>query len=147
MIPTLNPDVTKGICCRREIVTLISSWRFVLFELCTRPDITLSISSISKSRHDSSPGPHGFKRRLVAKSLEQNSKKVLFRPQKRLFCTVSPPPLMLTGWTITLVFWKSNRQSVIVLPLEEAEFVALSACGEGVTWIQRLVYEMVNRTV
>lgn len=43
------------------------------------------------------------------------------------------------------IFWKSKLQTVVALLSGEAEYIAISWCTKEVSWLRRLVYELVHR--
>ena len=43
------------------------------------------------------------------------------------------------------VSWKSKKQTVIALSSAESEYVAMSTCAKQITWLRRLVWEIVSK--
>lgn len=127
----------------------------------TRPDLSFAIGCLARSLHAPSSRHLSLAKRILRYIKQTMHYGLRFPVGKPILpsslraavdadwggCTQSRKST--TGYIFAVngspIFWKSKLQTIVALSSGEAEYVAISACARDITWLRRLVYEMVNR--
>jgi len=129
--------------------------------VCTRPDLAFPVSALARHLHAPTPRHAALLKRLL-RYLAGSLSLGLHYPftdsctpsSLRAFADADWGGCLdsrksTTGFVITVndapVHWRSKRQTLISLSSANSEYIALSSCGQVLTWIRRLFWEIANQ--
>lgn len=125
---------------------------------CTRPDLIFSISALARSLHAPCSRHLSIAKRILRYIRGTMTYGIQFTNKAITYASLRaavdadwggcPATRRSTsGYIFAIngapILWKSKLQPLVTLSPGAAEYVALSACVNDVTWLRRLVFELV----
>lgn len=129
--------------------------------VCTRPDISFSVSALARQVHAPSRRHLMLLKRLIRYLAGSKNVGITYLKQNRArhrmmletfsdadWAGDSGGRKSTTGYIVTLegapVAWRSKKQTIVALSSAEAEYVSMSTCAKDLTWIQNLFWEITS---
>lgn len=125
--------------------------------VCTRPDLTFAVSSLSRFLHDPCDRHYSLAKRLLryisgtteyGLHFAAGNNGTIHADCDSDWAGDIETRRSTSGYIVrisgTPIFWCSKRQTVVTLSSGEAEYSALSSCSRDVSWIRNLWYEISN---
>ena len=162
-VPTISSDLHSGSCSQpldrsmsilKEYQSLVGSLMYLM--LCTRPDLALMISTLSK--FPSAPltihlatakrVPHYLNAtKTLALSFSSEERDTQLLGFSDSDCGGDRDDLKSTsGYVFTIggtaISWKSKKPAVVALSSTEEEYIGISEATREAIWLQRLLYEL-----